>query len=268
MSSLKEPLYKRYRDWDAGQDDRTSQEEAAAKKKLGHVVVAAAAASAPAFQELVDRHLENAVLYLLFVYMFTLPKLDRSPPDPSIDTPAVLRDKRLLQQGEAAYIILGPLIGNIKTPVINRVAVHTSGYHERIRQVHDDLITEKYWCGTFVTSYTPQTPPLYHHITGEKLSAETPYVQLAPSGHIISRDDHIFLSALHVTYHFWDYIMAAFVEQSAQDKEKDTSIYAQWNRYWGTSTPTWRYVGATLFRRRIIQLRAMLLSTVSGILDK
>lgn len=256
-----QPLYKQYRDWDAGiPEDRTSQEEAAVKKKLG------SSSSSSKGDPILDEHLENAVLFLLFVYKFTAPALDFSPPDPNKHTPVEMRDKRLLQKAKASFEVLGPHMDKAKAPVMNRVRQELKGCDERILSLHEEVEKEKNWRGTFIQQYVPQDPPLMDAITGKQLAADSSYVFLEPSGRAVRREDHVYLNALHVTYHFWDYVMWAF--QEADDNgggAQEKSIYSLWNRLWGTSasgSDTWKYMGATPFRQRIIQLRAMFLAAV------
>lgn len=278
-----EPLYKRYRDWDAGPEDRTSHEEQVVRKKLSapSMIPIATTTSAVAppppptidWQSLLDQHLENSILFLLFVYNFTLPKLDLAPPDANKDTPIQMRDKRLLQQGKASYEILGPLIGHAKEPLAALVAQHLTGCHERIQTLHASLLTEKRWSGQFVQRYVSQTPPLVDCITGKPIAVDSGYVLLL-SGLVVSRDDYVYLSALHVVYHFWDYVMWVFQEQEQRDQQQqqqqqpfdNKSIYSLWNRWWAPTTTDggnlWKYIGAPPLRQRIIQLRAMFLSAL------
>lgn len=251
-----QPLYKQYRDWDAGiPEDRTSQEEAAVKKKLG-----GGAKGDP----ILDENLENAVLFLLFVYKFTAPALDFSPPDPNKHTPVEMRDKRLLQKAKAAFEVLGPHMDKAKAPLMSKVRKELRGCDERILSLHEEVEKEKNWRGTFIQQYVPQDPPLIDAITGKQLAADSGYVLLEPSGRAVTREDHVYLNALHVVYHFWDYVMWAFQEADNDSNAQEKSIYSLWNRLWGASAggDTWKYMGATPFRQRIIQLRAMFLAAV------
>lgn len=299
MKQKQQPLYKRYRDWDAHElpEDRTSQEEKAVASKLapsklapqGRVSLSPNDAttkksppSPPSLetklakqvstsqvspsQVLLDEHLENSILFLLFVYRFTLPKLDMTPPDANKHTPIQMRDQRLLQQAKASYQVLGPHIAgrSFKAPLMAHVHAQLQGCHERIVALHTELETEPHWHGTFVQRYVAQEPPLVDCITGKRVAVDSSYVLLHPSGRIVSRDDHVYLSALHVALHFWDYVMWAFQEHDTDAQEK--SIYALWNRLWGatTATTTWKYMGATPFRQRIIQLRVMFLAAAAA----
>lgn len=256
-----QPLYKQYRDWDAGiPEDRTSQEEAAVKKKLG-------GGGGEGKDPILDEHLENAVLFLLFVYKFTAPALDFSPPDPNKHTPVEMRDKRLLQKAKASFEVLGPHMDKAKAPVMSRVRQELKGCDERILSLHEEVEKEKKWRGTFIHQYVPQDPPLTDAITGKQLAADSSYVLLEPSGRAVRREDHVYLNALHVLYHFWDYVMWAFQEADNDGSPQEKSIYSLWNRLWGTgaaagSGDTWKYMGATPFRQRIIQLRAMFLAAI------
>jgi hypothetical protein len=252
-----EPLYKRYREWASGlPEDRTSQEEKAVRKKLS---------LEPTVEKMMDTYLEDAVLFLLFVYVFTLPELDFSPPDPNIHTPVQLRDKGLLQKAKAAYEIIGSHLKNTGPRVHAHVLEQLKGCNEDIRAVHEELLTLKMqWCGTSVQRYVPQTPPLRDCITGKQLAADSGYVMLHPSKRAVSKEDYVYLSALHVAYHFQDYVMRAFQEQEMREAKKekeDTNIYSVWNRWWGTTD---KYMGATPFRQRIIQLRAMFLAAAAA----
>lgn len=272
MKKEQEPLYKRYRDWDAGPEDRTSHEEAVVLKKIGSnksaslpVIVAVAPPSSPPPPidpaKEIEQHLENAILYLFFIYQFTFPVVkEMAPPDSNKDTPIQMRDKRLLQKAQDAYTVLGPLIGNKKN-LYDAVANHLKGAHSRVLALHEELKTEKNWHGTFVQHYVIQTPPLHDCITNQPVAADSEYVLLSPSRLVVTREDHLFLSALHVAYHFWDYVMKAFQEQP--DTE-GPSIYSKWASLWGQTMPTWKFMGATPFRQRIIQLRAMLLSALTN----
>lgn len=289
-----QPLYKRYRDWDAHElpEDRTSQEEKAvvaklgpskpapSKLALGRVSLSPNDASAPATTKkspetklalqvstLLDEHLENSILFLLFVYRFTLPKLDMTPPDANKHTPIQMRDQRLLQQAKASYQVLGPHIAgrSFKAPLMAHVHAQLQGCHERIVALHTELETEPHWHGTFVQRYVAQEPPLVDCITGKRVAVDSSYVLLHPSGRVVSRDDHVYLSALHVALHFWDYVMWAFQEHQDTSDAQEKSIYALWNRLWGATTgPTWKYMGATPFRQRIIQLRVMFLAAAAA----
>lgn len=220
---------------------------------------------------MLDDHLENAVLFLLFVYQFTLPKLDMSPPDPNKHTPIQMRDQRLLQDAKASYEVLGPHIGRVvKNALIADMRTQLHGCHERIVALHEELETEPQWRGTFVQRYVRQDPPLVDCITGKAVAVDSPYVLLEPSGRVVSREDHVYLSALHVAFHFWTYVMRAFQEEQQEIKDDEKSIYALWTRLWGKTTTgsTWKYMGATPFRQRIIQLRAMFLAAAAAAVNK
>jgi hypothetical protein len=262
-----EPLYKRYREWASGlPEDRTSQEEQSVRKKL-NLEPKKEEEQEQTVEKMMDTYLEDAVLFLLFVYVFTLPELDFSPPDPNSHTPVQLRDKRLLQKAKASYEIIGPHLKKIGPQIHTRVLEQLKGCNQDIRAVHEELLTLKMqWCGTSVQRYVPQTPPLHDCITGKQLAADSGYVMLHPCKRAVSKEDYVYLSSLHVAYHFWDYVMRAFQEQEMregkeEEMREDSSIYIIWNRWWGS---TEKYMGATPFRQRILQLRAMFLAAAAA----
>lgn len=269
---MTEALNKRCREMLGSPEDRTSQEEAVARAKLG----LAPRQKAPPGHALLDKHLVGAVQFLAMRGLCAKATELGQTPDPDTDRPSVLRDKRAFVRAQGDFGVLAVLIKDQHSVALHAHAMRKlSGAPERVRRIHERTLSAKYCKSTEIIHYVKPSgaPPARDLITGKQVAGEDACVMLqfdADEPVYVSRQVHMHLLALHVAHHFWDYVWAAIEEQCVRGGEPDSETVGKfterWQRWVGNPPAGegafWKYMGATPFRQRLIQLRACLLSTM------
>lgn len=272
----KEPLHKTYKSFDAGPEDRTSQEEIVARAKLGMpprtTEVVREGPKRDEVVQVLDKHLNGAVQFLVCLSQTSDTQLDgMGPPDPMHDTARMQRDKKLYLDAKGAYLELCSVLSlQVPMELWRRVERNLKGAHERVRALHQRLCVAKQCRVIEMMSYEPTTPRLHYTISGAPIPSHEPYVELdcvdgQPPAYV-TRDEHLHLAALHVAWHFVDYLWMAVEEQRVravmQGEERPDSLYQLWVAWAGGAAPANKFMGATPMWQRIIQFREMLLSTM------
>lgn len=257
-------------------EDRTSQEEEVARAKLG----LPARPKVPVAHALLDKHLEGAVQFLAFrMLMGRNASWTPGPVDEDVDTPKVARDKRMYARAQADFVALSTFLKQTHCAQVEQwVARKLERAPTRIRRAHERAASAKSCKVTEVLRYAAPGPGAGRAcdlITGRSLLAESPCMVVqfdADEPLYMTHETHLHIMALHVTHRLWEYVHAVIEEQWARAAEPDTEqlgqFYGRWQRWIGTPAGAgafWKYMGATPFRQRLIQLRTCVLSTLDAV---